>query len=130
MGAQYRVIVTGSRDYEDIGTIARALSDFALNHPRLVVVHGDCATGADRLADNWVRVLWSYGYDIALEPWPADWSTGRGAGPRRNRAMVQAGADLVLAFFAPPPAGNIGTQGCVDLAEKAGIEVISYGREV
>src|SRR5574343_730407 len=62
----------------------------------------------------------------------AEVAHGRSAGPVRNRVMVDAGADLVLAFLAlcDRPAcrgrrahGSHGASGCVDLARRAGIEV-------
>lgn len=55
------------------------------------------------------------------ECFPADWETyGKVAGPIRNQRMLDAGADLVLAF--PGPASK-GTWDMVRRAEKAGIVV-------
>jgi hypothetical protein len=114
----------------------------------LVVVHGDCPEGADRYADRWARELQGYGFLVSAEPWPADWDScapscprrphrrvkrpgdvhhpGRlpdycpGAGPRRNAAMVAAGAHRMLAF---PWQRSYGTRGCARLAAAASIPV-------
>lgn len=131
----YRVLVTGSRDWddrraiEDTLTTAGALA-IALGQ-RLTVVHGDCRTGADRIADAWAEWHRNRGQPFDLErhparnfgPWPA-------AGPRRNAHMVQLGADACFAFIGPctsprcrrpDPHPSHGASGCADLAEQAGI---------
>jgi hypothetical protein len=125
-----RVIVTGSRDYGEPETVWSALDEIrALGEP-IVVVHGHCLTGADAFADVWARGRFRDGEDVRPERWEAKWRLyGNAAGPRRNREMVAAGADRCLAFFAPPPALNEGTAGCVKLARAAGIPVVEYGRK-
>ena len=80
-----------------------------------VVVHGGAA-GADRLAGDVVA-----GMGYAVEVFKADWEgNGRRAGPIRNQWMVNAGADVCLAF---PLAGSVGTWDCVRRARAAGIPV-------
>ena len=120
----YRILVTGSRDWEDGRSLHGALVDLwrtAAQSGPLVIVHGACPTGADAHAAYWVwghRVL---GDPIREERHPADWTAhGRGAGPVRNRAMVTAGADVCLAFIRN---GSRGATGCAALAEAAGIPV-------
>lgn len=131
----YRVLVTGSRDWddrraiEDTLTTAGALA-IALGQ-RLTVVHGDCRTGADRIADAWAEWHRNRGQPFDLErhsaedfgPWPR-------CGPIRNRHMVQLGADIAFAFIGPctsprcrrpAPHPSHGASGCADLAEQAGI---------
>ena len=112
-----RVIVTGSRHWSDEDPIADALRRLRGKHgDQLLVVHGDCRTGADRIARELCRAL-----DIRQERHPADWDRhGRAAGPIRNRAMVAQGADLVLAYV---EGESRGTRGLIALAELAGIEV-------
>lgn len=114
-----RVIVTGSRTWARPGIVHLALVDAFFHHGPLVVVHGACPTGADAAASAWVRKCGAP--DYTEERHPADWAQhGRAAGPIRNRAMVEAGADLLLAF---PRGESRGTWGCVRLAEAAGIPV-------
>lgn len=113
------MIVTGGRDRADRDTILRTLDEFtpALGET-LVVVHGACLTGADRIAQDWCAQM--FGGVVVEEPHPADWETyGRRAGPIRNQRMVSLGADLVLAF----PGKGRGTWGTVAMARKAGIPV-------
>lgn len=132
----YRVIVTGSRDWTDRATLVSALEEAhtaALRaNRRLVVIHGDCPKGADRMAHYWVAAMRADGYVVAEERHPADWETGgKGAGFDRNQRMVDEGADLTLAF--PMPCSkptcpreeahlSHGTSDCVRRAIRAGIE--------
>lgn len=126
----YRVLVTGSRDWADEAAVENALdaviyaSDVASNE-EVVVVHGACPTGADAIADRLAREA-----GCRVEPYPADWSRGRRAGPERNRVMVEAGADVCVAFIGACSSprcrvvgvhASHGASGCADLAEAAGI---------
>src|SRR5829696_8246694 len=55
-GTFVRVLVTGSRTWDDDPTLGAALHALAAEHgPRLVIVHGGCPKGADALADTWCR---------------------------------------------------------------------------
>lgn len=132
----FRILVTGSRSWSDSATLAWELGLAAgeghrLGRP-LVVVHGACPRGADRIADELAR-----DHGIPVERHPADWlAHGRQAGFLRNAEMVAAGADLCLAFVAPctierchivRPHGSHGATHCADLAEKAGIPTRRYG---
>lgn len=117
-----RVLVTGSRDWSDAVVLSWALTRTAIDpetrllRPDLVVVHGDCPTGADAMAQSFCEFL-----GVPTERHPADWSKyGRGAGPIRNQEMVDLGADLCLAFPLP---GSRGTANCMKLARAAGIPV-------
>jgi hypothetical protein len=117
-----RVLVTGSRDWRKRRTIYGALSRIvtSVRQGRLVVIHGACPTGADAIADEWAKVVWA----ADPEPHPADWKQyGKAAGPIRNQAMVDLGADICLAFIRN---GSRGTKDCADRAEKAGIPVERY----
>ncbi|MFE7717537.1 SLOG family protein [Nocardia rhizosphaerihabitans] len=119
-----RVLVTGSRDLKDERTVIEALHellDTAIRERRLpmVVVHGDCPTGADAVAHGWTRTIRSQ--YVIEEAHPADWVRfGKAAGPLRNAHMVSLGADICIAF---PRGESRGTRGCMELAEAAGIEV-------
>lgn len=110
-----RVIVCGGRNYADSHAVLAALEPYAV--PGATIIHGG-ASGADALANDAALLL-----GIPLEVWPADWrEQGKGAGPRRNQRMVDAGADCVLAF-----AGGRGTADCCRRARAAGIPVIHHG---
>jgi hypothetical protein len=48
------------------------------------IVHGDCPTGADQMADAWARRM-----AIEVKPEPADWDKhDKAAGPIRNEDML------------------------------------------
>ncbi|MFF7335404.1 SLOG family protein [Streptomyces sp. NPDC008150] len=134
----YRVLVTGSRDWDDVVTIAAAIEQAVIDagDRTVLVVHGACPSGADRHADHYARWMRSKGCGVDVEshrperfgPWPS-------CGPIRNRHMVDLGADLCLAFIGPctssrcrkpGPHPSHGASGCADLAEQAGIPVRRY----
>lgn len=83
----------------------------------IVLVHGNCPTGADRMASE----IWGQLWGFPVEAHPALWKTeGKASGPRRNQRMVDLGADGCLAFIDGP---SRGTRDCADRARKAGIPV-------
>lgn len=134
-----RLLFTGSRLHRDGETdqlirIALAYAGQRLGRDT-VLVHG-AARGGDEIAAQW----WTT-WRLPVEPWPADWAgpcapawcqpghrkTNRSgaeycplAGPRRNQAMVDAGADLCVAM---PRGRSSGTFDCAGRATAAGIEV-------
>lgn len=134
--ADYRILVTGSRDWDKIGAIHRELDALLIEHGALIVVHGACPKGADEIARRWTLDMLRHGHDVRTEPHPADWRPGgvfdKMAGFKRNAAMVALGADLALAFIVPctdqrcriaVEHGSHGATHCADLAAKAGIPV-------
>lgn len=118
--------MTGSRAWTGERVIARALVDAVSHAPfygpdaeRITVVHGACPRGADAIADRLARRAgWT------VEAHPAAWDThGRSAGPQRNQAMVELGADITLAFILD---SSRGASDCADRAERAGIPTKRY----
>jgi len=91
-----RVIVCGGRDedlYDD--AVMRALIRGLGYHlgPRLTIIHG-AARGADVQIGGFAS-----GIGLKVEEFPAGWEKhGRAAGFIRNQAMLESGADLVIAF--------------------------------
>lgn len=121
-----RILVTGSRDWTDKVTIAHAIREAWLVEGRpygVTVVHGG-ARGADYIAGVYSKRL---GFKVEVhEVSDADWKNfGRSAGAIRNQAMVDAGADICLAFIRNE---SRGATMCARMAEKAGIPVV-YFRE-
>lgn len=111
-----RVLVTGSRNWGNPDAVARAMLKIIPPDAResVTVVHGGCPTGADAIADAIAR---EHGW--RLEVHPARWKAeGRAAGPLRNQRMVDAGADICLAF---PLGESRGTRDCIRRAVASGI---------
>jgi len=118
-----RVLVTGSRTWTDVQVVEDALDREYVDPAGLILVHGAADGGADRHAEQWAAGLAAPGEPILIEAHPADWSTGKGAGPRRNAEMVAAGADVCLAFIRD---NSRGATHCASLAHEAGIPTIVY----
>lgn len=116
-----RILITGSRNWADEKVIEEAISTYTLGRliKKVVVVHGDCPTGADAMADKIAKQM-----GFRVEVYPADWNKhGRAAGPIRNQQMVDLGADICLAFVNPE---SRGTKHCMQRAKAGGIEVKEY----
>lgn len=120
-----RILITGTRywSWELEKAVEHALETIEeINDCAVVVMHGG-APGADRVAADWAE---RHGRQV--EKYFADWSRGRRAGPERNQRMVDAGADMCLAFPGP---SSVGTWDCVRRARAADIpvEVFEVGGE-
>lgn len=144
-----RILVTGSRNWADANAVGRALygaMQEAINGSpdwEITIVHGACPTGADRIASDFCEseAHWLEAANTRLveERHPADWRKhGKAAGFRRNAEMVNAGADICLAFIGPcskrgcpdpQPHGSHGASHTADLADKAGIPVRRFPRD-
>lgn len=118
------LMVTGSRDWPYPATIHEQI-DIALqeagNQP-LTLIHGDCPTGADRIAS-----LYATKIDLPQIKYPADWSLyGRAAGPIRNISMIDSKPNLVLAFQWN---NSKGTHHAISLAQKHAIPIRIFNLE-
>jgi hypothetical protein len=113
----FRVLVTGSRTWDDAEFISAQLDQLHRQHgDRMTLVHGACPKGADAHADTWGRDR-----GVTIERFPADWNAhGKSAGYRRNQIMVDTHPDLCAAFIRDE---SPGATGCAAAAEKAGIPV-------
>lgn len=135
-----RVLVTGSRDWSDRRMVFARLDALygeasGRGEQEFVVVHGACPTGADQHAHLWVLVMVDRPDAVPCvveEAHPAQWrvhtsscprshqgnSVCKAAGFRRNRVMVEEGADWCLAFIKDHSNGASHT---LDIAERAHI---------
>jgi len=128
-----RLLVTGSRDWEGVYATQRihtilnmvlALADTL--GQKLTVVHGNCPTGADRVIDAWALRREDAG--VSVERHPADWHLhGKAAGPRRNEAMVDLGADMCIGFLKD---NSSGTRNTLALARNKGISTFTVHWEI
>lgn len=119
-----RVLITGSRTWEGPQAEARihlvlsacqGLAE-ALESP-LTVVHGDCPTGADAVADRWARRRDEDG--VLVDPHPANFKEhGPHAVEINNGLMVGEGADMCVAFWRDE---SPGTGDCLNKAQASGI---------
>src|SRR4030095_3110450 len=117
-----RVLVTGSRSWEDIHKIYWAFHHWwesSGNPSSPTLVSGACPQGADALAEYiWERNGWP------VERHPADWNRfGRSAGFKRNEEMVLTNPDICIAFIHNYSNGATHT---TNLARNHGIETIIY----
>lgn len=114
-----RILVTGSRDWDDQQAIFEALSDIdeASSGP-ITLVHGG-ARGADTVAEEFAHAAgWS------IERHLADWKNlGKRAGFVRNAEMAELGADLCLAFIKN---NSRGASMMANLADQVGIPVREF----
>lgn len=117
----YRILVTGSRRWDDAFVVDRELGALLRRIVRedwteIVLVHG-AAKGLDTIAAGMAAH-----YKLRPEAHPAEahgsWPY---CGPMRNQHMVDLGADICLAF---PQSKSTGTWDCVRRANTAGIRVI------
>jgi hypothetical protein len=115
-----RVLVTGSRKWTNSQLIYDVMLDLHMNATsQPVLVSGHCPDGADAIAEAIAGYLkWP------VERHPADWiGLGKRAGFDRNAEMVEAGADVCIAFIKNKSRGATMT---ADLAHKAGIPLKVY----
>ena len=119
-----RIIVTGTRRQVGRRPAFLFFADLCevYEPEEVTIVHGACPTGVDAMAQ---RYAVQSGFKV--ERFPADWTKhGRRAGPIRNQAMVDAGADMAWAYkprFDRLSSKGGGTEDCVGRALTAGIPV-------
>lgn len=112
-----RVIITGDRRWKCRALARRVVGRLVARHGKVTIVHGD-AEGVDA-AFAYAAVLAA----CTVEEFPAAWGEyGKGAGPRRNQKMVDAGADFAIAVHRNL-AWSRGTKDAVRRCLKAGIPV-------
>jgi hypothetical protein len=110
-----RFLICGGRKFSDKVLLAEALMSLKRKYGMFLMIHGDCETGADKMADDWAKFS---GIDRIRVP--ANW-TGRdkAGGPFRNQLMLDLFTpDGVIAF----PGGD-GTADMVNRAHAARIKV-------
>lgn len=131
-----RVLVCGSRDWDDKEAVWTALDGLAANFSchkmderRFVVIAGG-AKGADSWAEAWVPTgTCACACPPELETHKPDWDAfGKAAGPIRNQKMLDEGAPDVVLAFTDNLGASRGTKDMVVRAHKAGVPVYVIGR--
>lgn len=113
-----RVIVCGSRTFEDRKLCFETLNQVLDGVTDVEIVSGH-AKGADMFGEEYGDL---HGFKVSI--FKPDWKMyGRGAGPVRNRRMLEYALEeeaVVIAFW---DGKSKGTKNMIDLADKAGADV-------
>jgi hypothetical protein len=113
----YRVLITGDRNWACLDLARRIVDRLKARHDAIEIIHG-----AAKGVDSAFHVA-GINAGVGVIACPAEWETyGPAAGPMRNQRMVDAGADVCLAFHSNLKWSK-GTKGCVVRALDAGIPV-------
>lgn len=111
-----RIVITGCRHWYNPDMAESVVARLIAKHGAGIVIVNGGAKGIDQSFAEACREL-----DIACETYEADWDRyGKGAGPRRNRAMLAAGAAFVIAFHRDIKSSK-GTKDAVNAALAIGI---------
>lgn len=107
-------IICGGRDYNNVNFVNETL-DKLYQEGKFTEIFVGGAKGADTLAKHWAQKC-----NVPFKEFMADWQThGRAAGPIRNKQMLDAGGNILVAF-----PGGTGTSNMIAQAKARGIEVI------
>ena len=109
----FRLIIAGTRTFSDYNLLQTTV-DFLLRRKGEVEIVSGGARGADRLGELYARR-----HNIPLKVFPADWSTGRSAGIKRNAEMA-AYADALVAFW---DGESRGTRNMIEEANKRNLQI-------
>lgn len=128
-----RLLVTGSRTWDDADYVWRVLDEEYRTSLGIVLHHGACGKGADLIADQWAIQRIQEGRSILVVRHPAQWRDAGGiydrrAGYRRNAEMVgavlAAGGPVKCRAFIRDRSG--GATHCANVAAKAGIATFRH----
>lgn len=111
------VFVSGGRHFEELDVVNAVLDRRHAQRRIDLIVHGDCPTGVDMLADEWARTR-----KVSRILFPANWDgLGRSAGYQRNELMADLLGPRAHCLIAFP--GGPGTAHMRKQAWKKGIPV-------
>ena len=106
-----RIIISGGRDFDDYERMCKVLDLFLgeIDIEKLILLFGDCPTGADKLVLNYAEAR-----EIDYAEYKADWEQyGASAGPIRNGLMARDGHALIAFWNLASP----GTKSMIELAK-------------
>ena len=116
---EFRVIIAGSRDFEDYDLLKEKCNYYLKNKLEdpscsVIIISGH-AKGADSLGERYAKEL-----GLRCEVFPAMWDKyGKSAGFIRNSQMADIGNSLIA--FPSAYSKNIGTRMMISIARKKGI---------
>jgi hypothetical protein len=116
----YKLIVAGSRDFNDYPLLSQSIFDYATSGVRPIQIVSGMARGADALAVRFARE-----HSVTLFEFPAEWDRlGKGAGFIRNEKMGNF-SDGLLAFW---DGQSRGTKHMIDYMNKIKkpVQIIQY----
>lgn len=120
----YKIIVSGTRDFEDYKLLCETLDKFICNiSDDIEIVSGACR-GADSLGEKYAKE-----HGFAIKRFPAYWNVfGRRAGVMRNAEMADCG-NVLITFW---DGKSKGTKNMICEAKKRGLQtvIIKYDVEV
>lgn len=118
-----KVLVCGSRDWKDYGSIWNRLYRLNQNNYTITIIHGAASRKVDGIEESADMLAHKAAYELGfpIERFPANWKKyGKVAGFKRNLEMLDQKPDLVIAFQKD---NSRGTQHTMDNARERGIEV-------
>lgn len=119
-----RVLICGSRNFEDEEFFLRAMESWMEKHGTPTTVVEGCARGADSLAEWWADRASTTTHPITIEHYPAQWNKhGKAAGPIRNQQMLDEGKPEAVIAFSPDLSTSRGTRDMVMRSRRAGLPV-------
>jgi len=116
-----KLIVAGSRDFNDYDMLTIAVRNFITAHPDIDTIVSGTARGADQLGERYAK-----DNNLSIDYCPADWNKyGKSAGYRRNEYMAQH-ADACICFW---DGQSRGTTHMINLAKeyKLATLVVKFG---
>lgn len=112
-----KLLVCGGRDFKDTAFIFATLDKVHERKPVSIVIQGG-ADGADAIAKAWAKTRNIHHAQVDAI-WRPNGVLDRGAGPKRNRAMLLLAPDAVVAF-----PGGAGTADMVKAARAAKVRIV------
>lgn len=119
-----RIIVCGGRDFADEDLFIKSMDEILPQYEDVEIVSGH-AKGADTFGERYAE---AHGIPVAI--FKADWKKyGRGAGPVRNKEMLEYAkqeSPVIIAFW---DGKSKGTKNMIDQGTKANakVHVVRYG---
>lgn len=108
----FRVIIAGSRNFNDFELLEKKMLFFLQNKKNVVVLCGG-ARGADELGRQFAEK-----HGFMIEMFPADWKKfGKRAGVVRNREMAQSASGCVVFWNG----SSRGSANMIEEAKRAGV---------